>query len=141
MIFENFEIALVLLWQFQNFQKCTRAIHPKLIALPNIWLLVLSYWREILCYSCQFLLQIRSSIIIIGGPHSGGLKCPQVPRWLAHATKLNSHFTRIWFVNVGISKEVIFAKSFISERERQKKASSLGGMKILSMKVLYCPWS
>ena len=29
-IFENFEIALVLPRQFQNFQKCTRAIHPKL---------------------------------------------------------------------------------------------------------------
>ena len=27
-IFENFEIALVLLGQFQNFQKCTRAIYP-----------------------------------------------------------------------------------------------------------------
>ena len=28
-IFENFEIALVLLGQFQNFQKCTRASYPK----------------------------------------------------------------------------------------------------------------
>ena len=28
-IFENFDIALVLLGQFQNFQKCTRAIYPK----------------------------------------------------------------------------------------------------------------
>ena len=27
-IFENFEIALVLLGQFQFFQKCTRAIYP-----------------------------------------------------------------------------------------------------------------
>ena len=28
-IFENFEIALVLLGQFQNFQKYTRLIYPK----------------------------------------------------------------------------------------------------------------
>ena len=28
-IFENFEIALVLLGQFQNFQKCIRPIYPK----------------------------------------------------------------------------------------------------------------
>ena len=28
-IFGSFEIALVLLGQFQNFQKCTRAIYPK----------------------------------------------------------------------------------------------------------------
>ena len=28
-IFENFEIALVLLRQFQNFQTCTRAIYPQ----------------------------------------------------------------------------------------------------------------
>ena len=29
-IFESFEIALVLLGQFQNFQKSTRVIYPKL---------------------------------------------------------------------------------------------------------------
>ena len=29
MIFEKFEIALVLLGHFQNFQKCTREIYPK----------------------------------------------------------------------------------------------------------------
>ena len=29
MIFENFEIALILLGKFQNFQKCIAAIHPK----------------------------------------------------------------------------------------------------------------
>ena len=29
-IFEKFEVALVLLGQFQNFQKCTRAIYRKL---------------------------------------------------------------------------------------------------------------
>ena len=29
-IFENFEIAHVLFGQFQNFQKCTQAIYPKL---------------------------------------------------------------------------------------------------------------
>ena len=28
-IFENFEIALILLRQIQNFQKCTWAIYPK----------------------------------------------------------------------------------------------------------------
>ena len=28
-IFENFEIAPILLWQFQNFQKCTWEIYTK----------------------------------------------------------------------------------------------------------------
>ena len=31
-IFEKFEVALVLLGQFQNFQKCTRAIYRKLLS-------------------------------------------------------------------------------------------------------------
>ena len=33
-IFEKFEIALVLLGQFQNFQKCTRTIYPKSPSQP-----------------------------------------------------------------------------------------------------------
>ena len=36
MVFENFEIVLLLLGQFQNFQKCTWAIYLKFISSRHV---------------------------------------------------------------------------------------------------------
>ena len=57
MILENFEIALVLLRQFQNFQKCTRTIYPWSLSqtCDKNWLICLNslnvrckiWWRSL----------------------------------------------------------------------------------------------
>ena len=43
-IFENSEIVLILLGQFQNFQKCTRAIYPKHVITSTYYNIIFFYW-------------------------------------------------------------------------------------------------
>ena len=74
----------------------------------------LFYRKEILCYSCKFVPQIRSSSIVLGSKYRGrigpltldrtwGLNVPQNARWLTQSATLSLNFTRIWFLKVGIS--------------------------------------
>ena len=87
---------------------CQRLRH-----LKEIYRLIHS--KKILCYSCEFVPQKRSSRIILGPKQQkrtgvltvdstwGGLNSPKDPSWLAYSAKLSSHFTRISFLKVGIS--------------------------------------
>ena len=79
----------------------------------------LIYGKEMLCYSGEFVLQIKSSRTVLGSKHhkligpltldptwgrgGEGVNVPQDASWLTYSAILNLHFTRIRFLKVDIS--------------------------------------
>ena len=73
MIFDNFENVLVLLGQLQNFQKCTRAIYPKLPSQTCDYLYKLSRSPKLHIYQSVSLIRYTRVALFYATRSSNGL--------------------------------------------------------------------